>query len=106
MDHPLIQHFDGQRISSGDRDLHTKRGDPPNLKVCARGETQLPKEHRDDTSEADDRLPGQEAGPSRLGLLQGSPGWSVATLNILTTWHGLVPDEEDFIKLSLAEIPL
>ena len=33
-------------------------------------------------------------------------GWMMATFNILTAWHGLVPDEDGFIKLSIAQFSL
>jgi len=35
---PLLEAFEGHSVIFGDTGFHAKEGDPPNLKVCQRGE--------------------------------------------------------------------
>jgi hypothetical protein len=103
---PLIKRYEDKMIVCSDTGFHAKTGDPQNLKVCPRGtwnsrmiiETVL----------------------SMLTLcnhfkkvmhrvwryFQMRLGWTMAAFNILTQWHGLEPDEDGIVHLSIAEFSL
>jgi hypothetical protein len=104
--HPLIDAFAEEMSVLSETAFHAKEGDPPNLKLCPRGtwntrmlvETVL------------SMLTGVchlkkvlhrtwAAFPARLAF-------TLATFNLLVQWHGLKPDAQGMIRLSLAEFSL
>ena len=103
---PLIRRLEEQMILFSDQGFHTKAGDPLNLKVCP------PKTWGDHIV--------IETVFSMLTRLwhfkhQTHRAWAyfrahlslaVAAFNLLIQWQGLVPDENGFVKLSIAEFNL
>ena len=103
---PLIKEFEDQMIILGDTGLHSKEGDPPNLKVCRRGEW-------------NDRMV-VETVLSMLTLVnhfkkvmhrnweyfKARLAYTMAAFNILTQWNGIEADDDGFVKLSIAEFCL
>jgi len=103
---PLIKQFEEQMIVCADTGFHAKTGDPTNLKVCPRGTWNV-------------RMM-VETVLSMLTLcnhfkrvmhrvwryFQMRLGWTMAAFNILAQWHGLEPDEDGIVHLSIAEFSL
>jgi len=89
-----------------DGGFHAATGDPPNLKVCHRGEW-------------NDRM-AVETVLSMLTVVchtkhlchrvwaafRAHLGWLLAVFNVLAQWHGLTPDDEGRIRLSIAAFSL
>ncbi len=103
---PMIRRLEAEMILLSDNGFHAKEGDPLNLKCCP------PKTWGD-------RMV-IETVFSMLTLIsrfkhQSHRAWTyfnahlsfaVATFNLLVQWQGLEPDENGFIKLSMAEFSL
>jgi hypothetical protein len=103
---PLIKQFEAEMIVLADTGFHAKTGDPRNLKLCPRGTW-------------NSRMM-VETVLSMLTLVNHFKrvmhrvwryfemrlGWMMAAFNILAQWHGLEPDEEGIVHLSIAEFSL
>jgi len=103
---PLIGEWADQMVLLGDHGFHARTGDPPNLKVCERGrwndrmvvETVL-------------SLLTRVSGAKRMchrswDALAARLGYVLAAFNLLAQWHGLQPDDQGFVRLSIAEFSL
>lgn len=102
----MISRFEEQMIVLGDQGFHAQEGDPANLKICP-------------AKTWGDRMV-IETVFSMLTLMgrfkqQTHRAWAyfkahlslaVAAFNLLVGWHGLQPDNNGFIKLSMAEFTL
>ncbi len=104
--HPWIQNLQGQMAVFADSGFHAKQGDPDNLKICPRGswngrmlvETVFSLlNHVCRLKKASQRV--WSALYARLGL-------TMAAFNLLITWHGLEPDENGIVHLSMAEFAM
>jgi hypothetical protein len=103
---PLISQFTERMIVLTDSGFHAATGDPANLKVCHKGEW-------------NDRM-GVETVLSMLTVVchtkhmchrvwaafRAHLGWLMALFNVLVQWHGLTPDDEGRIRLSIAAFSL
>jgi len=103
---PLIKQFEEEMIVCADTGFHAKTGDPKNLKLCPRGTW-------------NSRMM-VETVLSMLTLVNHFKkvmhrvwryfemrlSWTMAAFNILAKWHGLEPDEEGVVHLSIAEFSL
>lgn len=104
--HPLIKQFNEQMIVLADSGFHAQSGDPPNMKVCARGTW-------------NDRMTVETV----LSMLQGvcrikkvthrlwehltaRLAFALAAFNICVQWHGFPMDEEGYVHLSFAQFSL
>lgn len=104
--HPLVARFAEEMVVLVDSGFHAAAGDPVNMKVCRRGTW-------------NDRMT-VETVLSMLTTIchvkrmrhrlwecfRAHLGWLMALFNILVQWHGLVPDKEGRIHLSIAEFSL
>lgn len=104
--HPMISRYQEPMIILGDQGFHAQQGDPSNLKICPAktwGDrmvletvfsmlTQISRfKHQSHRGRA---------------YFNAHLSFAVATFNLLVQWHGLQPDENGFIKLSIAEFSL
>jgi hypothetical protein len=103
---PLVTQFAEEMIVLTDSGFHAHTGDPPNMKVCHKGEW-------------NDRM-GVETVLSMLTVIchtkqmhhrvwacfRAHLGWLMALFNLLVQWHGLTPDDEGRIRLSIAAFSL
>jgi hypothetical protein len=104
--HPLIETFADDMIVLSDIAFHAKEGDPPNLKLCARGTW--------NTRMLVETVLSMLTGVCHLkkvlhrtwAALQARLAFTLATFNLLVQWHGLKPDPQGLIRLSLAEFSL
>ncbi len=102
----LIRHFEERMIVFSDTAFHAAEGDPANLKLCPRGTW-------------NDRML-VETVLSMLTLVshfkkvmhrvweyfQARLAFTMAAFHVLVQWHGLAPDEQGFVPLSIAEFSL
>ena len=102
----MIERFEDQMVLLADMGFHSADGDPPNLKLCRRGEW-------------NERMM-VETVLSMLTLVchfkkmmhrvwdyfQARLAYTMAAFNILAQWDGLKPDEDGFVHLSIAEFSL
>ncbi len=103
---PLVARFAEEMVVLTDNGFHAAAGDPPNLKVCHKGEW-------------NDRM-AVETVLSMLTVVchtkqmhhrvwayfRAHLGWLMALFNLLVGWHGLIPDGEGQIRLSIAAFSL
>jgi hypothetical protein len=103
---PLVARFAEEMVVLADNGFHAQTGDPANLKVCHKGEW-------------NDRM-GVETVLSMLTVVchtkqmhhrlwaafRAHLGWLMAVFNVLVQWHGLTPDDEGRIRLSIAAFSL
>jgi hypothetical protein len=103
---PLVARFAERMVVLADSGFHATTGDPANMKVCRRGEW-------------NDRMT-VETVLSMLttvchlkhmrhrvwACFRAHLGWLMAMFNILVQWHGLAPDADGRIHLSIAEFSL
>jgi hypothetical protein len=86
--------------------FHAKAGDPANLNLCDRGlwntrmlvETLLSMLHG--------VCPLKKVAHRPWAALQTRLAFTLATFILLVQWHGLKPDAQGFVHLSLAEFSL
>ena len=102
----LGRQFEEQMIVLSDTAFHAAAGDPPNLKLCPRGEWE------------DCML--VETVLSMLTLVchckkvmhrgwayfQARLAFTMAAFNVLVRWHGFQPNASGFVPLSIAEFSL
>jgi hypothetical protein len=102
----LMRQVDGRRMVLSDTGFQAAEGDPPNLKLCQRGEWE-------------DRML-VETVLSRLTLVmhfkkvmhrewayfQARLAFTMALFNVLVQWHGFQPHASGFVPLSIAEFSL
>jgi hypothetical protein len=104
--HPLIETFADDMIVLSDTAFHAKEGDPPNLKLCARGTGNT----RRLVETVFSRLTGvchlKKVAHRTWAAFQTRLAFTLATFNLLVQWHGFKPDSQGLIRLSLAEFSL
>ncbi len=103
---PLIRRVEDEMIVLSDHGFHAQAGDPTNLKICP------PKTWGDrmviETVFSMLTLISRFKHQSHRAwaYLKAHLSFAVATFNLLVQWHGLEPDENGFVKLSIAAFSL
>ena len=103
---PLIKRFEEQMIVCADSGFHAKRDDPANLKVCRRGEWNVRMMVETVLSMLTLVCHFKKVMHRVWRYFEMRLGWTMAAFNILTQWHGLEPDEDGIVHLSIAEFSL
>lgn len=102
----LVAQFVAEMVVLTDFGFHAASGDPANMKVCRRGEW-------------NDRMTGETV-LSMLTVVchtkqmhhrvwaafRAHLSWLMALVNLLVQWHGLTPDADGRLHLSIAEFSL
>ena len=104
--HPLITNFADSMIILSDTAFHAAAGDSANLKLCQRGTW--------NTRLLVETVLSMLAGVCHLkkvlhrvwAYFRARLTLTLAAFNILVQWHGLQPDEQGMVHLSLAEFSL
>lgn len=98
--HPLIRRWKDRMIVLGDGNFHARGGDPPNLKLCARGEWSVCMLVETVLSVCwqTKRMPHREWEYFEMHL-----AFALAAFNLLATWSGLYTDEHGFVHLFIAQ---
>jgi hypothetical protein len=104
--HPLIETFDGEMIVLSDTAFHAKEGDPPNLKLCARGSWNTRMLVETVLSMLTGVCHLKKVLHRRWAYFRARLAFTLAAFNVLVQWHGLAPDPQGLIRLSIAEFSL
>lgn len=104
--HPLIATYEEEMIVLSDSAFHAKEGDPLNLKLCDRGlwNTRMLVETVLSMIHGVCHL--KKVAHRTWAAFQTRLAFTLATFKLLVQWHGLKPDPQGFIHLSLAEFSL
>jgi len=104
--HPLIAQFREQMVVLTDTGFHAQAGDPPNMKVCPRGTWNVRMVVETVLSMLTVVCHFKKVGHRAWRYFQARLAFTMAAFNILVQWHGLQPDEDGFVHLSIAEFGL
>jgi len=102
----LIQQVDGRMIVLSDTGFHAAEGDPSNLKLCQRGEWQDRMLVETVLSMLTVICHTKQMHHRVWACFRAHLGWLMAVFNLLVQWHGLTPDDEGRIRLSIAAFSL
>jgi len=103
---PLIRRFEEDMIVLSDTGFHATDGDPSNLKVCD-PKTWNARMLIETVFSLLTRICGFKHMTHRVwDYFDAHLGFAVALFNLLVQWHGFQPDEDGFLKLSIAEFSL
>jgi hypothetical protein len=103
---PLVAQFQDLMIVLTDTSFHAKAGDPPNMKVCSRGAWNVRMVIETVLSMLTTVCHFKKVAHRVWEYFQARLAFTIAAFNILTQWHGLQPDENGFVHLSIAEFSL
>jgi hypothetical protein len=103
---PLIETFADDRIVLSATAFHAKEGDPPNLKLWARGTWNTRMLVETVLSMLTGGCHVKTVLHRTWAALQARLAFTLATFNLLVQWHGLKPDPPGMSRLSLAEFSL
>lgn len=104
--HPLVEKVQEEMIVLADRDFHAQKGDPPNLKLCERGEWNVRMLVETVLSMLTTVSHFKKMAHRVWEYFQAHLAFAMAAFNLLVQWNGLEPDEEGFVHLSIAEFSL
>lgn len=114
--HPMIEQFVSQdeethepttgMIVFTDPGFHAKEGDPPNMKVCPRGTWNVRMVVETVLSMLTNVCHLKKVGHRVWDYFSARLAFAMAAFNICAQWHGFLPDEDGFIRLSIAEFSL
>jgi len=103
---PLIKQFEDQMIVLTDSNFHARTGDPTNLKLCPRGTWNVRMLIETVLSMLTTTCHIKKLTHRVWAYFKARLAFTMAAFNILAQWHGLHPDENGFIHLSIAEFSL
>jgi hypothetical protein len=90
----------------GDTGFHAAEGDPANLKLCERGEWNQRMLVETVLSMLTQVCHFKKVGHRVWSYFRARLGFTMAAFNLLVQWHGLQPDDNGFVQLSIAEFSL
>jgi len=103
---PLVRQFVDTMIVLTDTGFHARAGDPPNMKVCPRGTWNGRMMVETVLSMLTTVCHLKKMLHRVWAYFQARLAYTMAAYNLLVQWHGLKPDENGFIPLSIAEFSL
>jgi len=103
---PLVEKFKEKTIVCADNGFHTKEGDPSNLKICQRGSWNNRMIVETVFSMLTTVCHFKKVAHRIWDYFRARLAFTMAAFNVLVQWHGLRPDENGFIHLSIAEFSL
>ena len=104
--HPLIEQFDQRMIVLTDSGFHSKDGDPANMEICKKGEWNVRMLVKTVFSMLTNVCGFKRARHRIWDFFQARLALAMAAYNLLIRWDGLKPDEDGFIRLSIAQFSL
>ena len=104
--HPLVEKVQEEMIVLADNNFHAKEGDPPNLKLCERGEWNVRMLVETVLSMLTTVSHFKKMAHRIWEYFQAHLAFAMAAFNLLVQWDGLEPDENGFVHLSIAEFSL
>jgi hypothetical protein len=102
----LVQQFADQMIVLSDMAFHAAEGDPPNLKLCRRGEWEERMLVETVLSMLTVVCHFKKVMHRGWAYFQARLAFTMAAFNVLVQWHGLRPNAAGFVPLSMAEFSL
>jgi len=103
---PLVDEFDGKTVLFGDFGFHSRDGDPSNLKICERGEQNGRMIIETVLSMLTTICHFKKISQRVWDYFKARLAFMMAAYNILVQWHGLRPDANGLVHLSIAEFGL
>lgn len=103
---PMVAQFADDCVVLTDVGFHAKAGDPPNMKVCKRGEWNTRMIVETVLSMLTVVCHFKKVGHRVWRYFESRLGFTMAAFNILVDWFGVCPDENGFVHLSIAEFSL
>jgi hypothetical protein len=103
---PLIAQFQDEMITLTDSGFHAAAGDPSNMKICPRGTWNVRMLVETVLSMLTNVCHFKKVGHRVWHYFQARLAFTMALFNLLAQWHGLQPDENGFVHLSIAEFSL
>ena len=104
--HPLIQAFEDQMIVLADHGFFAKQANPKNLKVCKPKTWNVRMIVETMLSMLTTVCHFKHVAHRTWDYFKARLAFTMAAFNLLVQWHGLQPDENGFIHLSIAEFSL
>ena len=104
--HPLIAAFEDDMMVLSATAFHAKEGDPPTLKLCARGTWNTRMLVETVLSMLTGVCHWKKVLHRTWAAFQARLAFTLVTFNLLVQWRGLKPDAHGLIRLSLAEFSL
>lgn len=104
--HPLIEAVKDRMIVLADQLFHAKEGDPTNMQICERGAWNVRMIVETVLSMLTRICHFKKLSHRIWDYFETTLGFTMAAFNLLVQWHGLEPDENGFIPLSIAEFSL
>ena len=103
---PLVQAVEDRMLVLADSSFHAGAGDPPNLKVCHRGEWNDRMIVETVLSMLTTLSHLKKVSHRVAAYVQARLAFTMAVFNLLAQWYGLPADEDGFVPLSIAEFSL
>lgn len=103
---PLVAQFAGEMIVLTDSGFHAAEGDPENMKVCHKGEWNVRMMVETVLSMLTVVCHFKHMRHRVWQSFQAHLAAAMAVFNLMVQWHGLKPDKEGRIHLSIAEFSL
>jgi hypothetical protein len=104
--HPLIEPFDEIMLVLTDHGFYAKAGNPPNMKVCQRGEWNVRMVIETVLSMLTTVCHFKKVSHRVWAYFAARLAWTMAAFNLLAQWDGLKPDDDGFVPLSIAQFSL
>jgi hypothetical protein len=104
--HPIIEVFQPYMVVLGDTGFHAETGDPPNLKLCQRGEWNDRMLIETVLSMLTQVCHFKKVMHRVADYFQARLAFTVALFNVLVQWQGWKADGAGFVGLSIAEFSL
>jgi hypothetical protein len=103
---PLIARLQDDMVILTDSGFHAADGDPSNMKICPRGTWNVRMLVETVLSMLTNVCHFKKVGHRLWHYFQSRLAFTMALFNLLAQWHGLQPDENGFVHLSIAEFSL
>lgn len=103
---PMVEQFDQRMIVLTDSGFHGKEGDPPNMKVCKPKTWNVRMVIETVLSMMTVVSHFKKVGHRAWEYFHARLAYTLAAFNVLAQWHGLKPDDDGFVRLSIAEFSL
>lgn len=103
---PLIAGCKDAMVVLADLGFHAKTGDPPNVKLCHRGEWNQRMLVETVLSMLTQVWHLKKVGHRVWAYFQARLAYTMAAFNLVVAWNGLTPDPTGFVHLSIAGVTL
>lgn len=103
---PLVETFEDKMIVLADHGFHSKAGDPKNMKICKPKTWNVRMIIETMLSMLTTVCHLKHVAHRIWEYFKARLAFTMAAYNLLVQWHGLEPDENGFIHLSIAEFSL